>query len=132
MLGDVFLGYFAFAPLTLIAKGLEGLLVGLVADPLNRKRRLEWRDFVGVGVGGAAMVLTYFLGEFLFFGGVGAALGEIPANLIQISGGALIAIAVIASIRKNLLNNSPIIRATLYRGPPQPSRESSPNVINTP
>src|SRR4030043_11322 len=71
MLGDVILGYLPFAPLTLLAKGLEGFVVGLVADPKNRLRRLEWRDFIGVGIGGAAMVLIYFIGELLFFGGVG-------------------------------------------------------------
>ncbi len=80
MLGDVILGYSEFAPLTLLAKGLEGLLVGLIADPRNRQRRLEWRDFAGAGTGGVAMILIYFTGESLFFGGIGAALGEIPAN----------------------------------------------------
>ncbi len=126
MLGDVFLGYFAFAPLTLIAKGLEGLLVGLVADPRNRQRRLEWRDAAGVGIGGTAMVITYFTGECLFFGGVGAALGEIPANLIQICGGAIIALVVILSIRKNLLASSPLIRTTFFPSTVPPARETLP------
>ncbi len=126
MLGDVLLGYYAFAPLTLLAKGLEGLLVGLIADPRNRQRRLEWRDFAGVGAGGAAMVLMYFTGEYLFFGGVGAALGEIPANLIQIGGGVLIALAVTMSIRKNLLAGSSILRTTFFPNVVQVERGNAP------
>jgi len=128
MLGDIITGYSYFAPLTLLAKGLEGFLVGLVANPRAQRGRVGWQDFVGVVPGGAAMILTYFFGEMQFFGGIGAALDELPGNFIQIAGGTAIALAAIVAVRYYLFTNYPLLRSTFFAAPPtsEPARVQPP------
>jgi len=82
-LADIIGGYPIFAPLTFLAKGLEGLLVGLAKD---RKGFLFYL-FPVFGV--LTMVAVYFLG-FTFiraYGGIGMAISEVFPNLIQAGGG---------------------------------------------
>lgn len=82
---DLLLGFGSFAPLTLVAHGALGLLVGLVG----------WRKGIGAMLvawvaGGLALVGLYFLGEVLFYGlGAPVALAEAPVNLLQVSLGVL-------------------------------------------
>jgi len=114
MLGDVITGYFQYAPLTLVVKGLEGFLAGLVSNPRNCQNRLGWRDFAGVIFGGLEMVSGYFLGEFFIIGVGFASLGEVPGNFIQIGVGALIALAVAASVRKGALETYPQLQTTFF------------------
>jgi len=81
-LADVIGGFPIFAPITLIAKGLEGLITGFAK---NRKGFLHYL-FPACGV--LTMVLVYFIGETLMPQmGIGAALVELPSNLIQAGGG---------------------------------------------
>ena len=84
-LADLLLGYASFAPLTLLAHGSLGFLVGLIGW---RKGALQM--IVGWIVGGLALVSVYFLGETTVYGlGFQAALVEAPINLVQVSLGVL-------------------------------------------
>ncbi len=56
---DVLLGYGYFAPITLVTKGTEGLVAGLVGGRSNKK---AWALGLGVAAGGVCMVTGYFLG----------------------------------------------------------------------
>ncbi len=131
MLADL-IGYPEFAPLTLIAKGLEGFLVGILANPRRRQNRVEWQDFLGVGVGGMEMVGTYFLGEVFFYGGMGYALSELPGNaILQFGGGAIISLALVTALRKVLLENYPIIRTTFFPRSQNIERGSPPHATHS-
>ena len=55
-ISDVASGYAYFAPFTLIIKGAEGLIAGLISNRLSRKR-----DIIAVVVAGVEMVSGYFL-----------------------------------------------------------------------
>ncbi|MCF2141091.1 MAG: ECF transporter S component [Candidatus Lokiarchaeota archaeon] len=96
-LADVFLGYFSFAPITLIVKGLEGFFVGWVYDKIRKNPNKAKRfgiKFIAILCGAPFMVGGYFLAEFFIFNlGWGAAAELIP-NLIQVGMGALIAIPI--------------------------------------
>lgn len=82
---DVLGGFVLFAPLTLVAKGLEGALAGKAA---RHRGRTRW---VWAGLGGAAMVATYFTGEALMPNiGLQGALAELLPNLIQAAGGVIL------------------------------------------
>lgn len=82
---DLLLGFGSFAPLTLVAHGTLGLLVGLI----GWKRGLRYQVLAWV-LGGLALVGLYFLGEVLIFRlGVPVALAEVPINLLQVSLGVL-------------------------------------------
>ncbi len=75
-LADIIGGFFIFAPVTLIAKGLEGFIAGILA-----KSRLK---YFTLPLAGFAMMSVYFLAEIFLPGmGIGAALSELPFNLIQ-------------------------------------------------
>lgn len=81
-LADIIGGFPIFAPLTLLAKGLEGLFSGFA------KNRTGFFFFLFPAIGVLLMVLIYFIGEtFMPQIGIGGALAEIPSNLFQAAGG---------------------------------------------
>jgi uncharacterized membrane protein len=85
MTADLILGFASFAPLSLVAHGALGLLVGLIGwkQPLGRMA-LGWL------AGGLALVALYFLGESTVYQlGVSVALAEVPLNALQVSLGVL-------------------------------------------
>ncbi len=79
-IADLLGGFVSFAPLTLIAHGSTGLLVGW----------LGWRKgtpgmVLGWVVGGLAQVAMYFVGEATVYGaGVAGAAAELVGNLVQV------------------------------------------------
>ncbi len=94
-LADLIGGFFIFAPITLIAKGLEGFLAGVIGQTKIK--------LVLLPLAGFSMVAIYFTGELFLPGmGFGAALGEIPFNIIQAVvgafGGYLVYMAVIKAL----------------------------------
>ncbi|MGV9171452.1 MAG: ECF transporter S component [Promethearchaeia archaeon] len=107
MFADLFLGYTLYAPATLLIKGLEGLLVGFIANPKQKQKRVDVRDILGVIIGGLIMVAGYFLYEGMLFG-LNVALIEVFLNgLIQFGVGALIALIFILTARENILESIP-------------------------
>lgn len=87
-LADIASGQFAkFAPLTLLAHGALGFLVGYIGWSKDWARMIA-----GWIAGGLALVAIYFVGEALvadLYGGLPAALGELPFNLFQVGLGLL-------------------------------------------
>ncbi|WP_456368648.1 ECF transporter S component [Thermococcus sp.] len=94
-LGDVIGGYPGWAPVTLVVKGIEGLVVGYIAKKVDGTVGL----IVGGIIGGLLMVLGYFLFEAYAFG-VPAALTEVPGNLLQAVTGVLVGAPLTDAIRK--------------------------------
>ncbi|MHA2281348.1 MAG: ECF transporter S component [Promethearchaeota archaeon] len=106
-LADVILGYTIYAPATLIIKGLEGFLVGLIADPKKIDSRLKSRDLFAVIIGGITMAYGYFLYEIFLFGIPGAVYELLLNGVIQFGLGGIIAIVFIITTRKNITDNLP-------------------------
>ena len=114
MFADLFLGFTVYAPATLIIKGLEGLVVGIIADPKGKTSRLHYRDIIGVIVGGLIMVIGYFLYEIILWG-IEIALVEIFLNgLIQFGLGSFIAIFFVYAARKNITFALPSVFEKIY------------------
>ena len=92
---DLMTGSYLFAPITLIVKGLEGYVVGRIANGNRRGRML-----IALGTGVFIMVAGYFMAEATILSlfdstfGIGAAIVELPVNLLQ--GGISIVIARVA------------------------------------
>jgi len=104
-LSDVYLGFAHFAPGTLIIKGLEGAIVGLLNIKLkNRIQNTSLRAIISVLIGGSVMVLGYFLYENLlavFIPGLEIyALIEVPFNIAQMLIGLVIAIPIVHTIQR--------------------------------
>ncbi len=79
---DILLGSGIYAPITLVAKGAEGYVAGVI----GRLRGGQlWAVVAGIAVGGLCMITTYFVGELLVLNvGLGKALAEVPINVAQV------------------------------------------------
>lgn len=106
-LADILLGYTIYAPGTLIIKGLEGFIVGIIANPKKYYKKINYRDILAVIAGGLLMVYGYFLYE-VFVYGYAAAVYELFLNgIIQFGLGGLIALIFISTARKTIIDNLP-------------------------
>jgi len=86
---------------TLIIKGLEGLLAGLIT---NKKQ--IYRDIMAVIIAGVEMVFGYFIVDWLILQiGWASALGAIPFNIMQIILGGIIGIPIAYLLRRRLPKN---------------------------
>jgi uncharacterized membrane protein len=104
-LSDVYLGFAYFAPGTLIIKGAEGAIVGLLNIKLKHRIQNDLlRAVISVLIGGSVMVLGYFLYENLlavFIPGLAIyALFEIPFNMAQMLIGLVIAISIVHTVQR--------------------------------
>lgn len=90
MLADVLLGYAAYAPGTLIIKGLMALCAAQLMGALRSKTRAGL--IVGALAGEAIMILGYFAYEGLILGYGLAAAASIPGNAIQGTAGMIVSI----------------------------------------
>ena len=91
-----FIGFPIFVVPTLVIKGLEGLIAGLVT---NKKK--VYRDVLAVVVAGIEMISGYFLVE-LYLWGLGGALAEVPANIAQIAVGGIVGVPIALVLRRRL------------------------------
>lgn len=95
-LADLLGGYSQFAWLSLLAHGLEGLFIGLLA---SNRRALP--AMIVAWLAGAVMMMTgYLLGEGLVLTGFPAALAELPFNLLQAVVGAIVGIPLVIAVRR--------------------------------
>ena len=85
-----------FALPTLVIKGLEGLLAGLITN-----KKSLYRDIFAVVGAGAEMIIGYFLVEWYMWG-VGGALAEVLPNIAQIAIGGIVGIPVALVLRRRL------------------------------
>jgi uncharacterized membrane protein len=114
-LADILLGFPIWAPATLIIKGLEGFIVGLISNPRIIKNWRSIYDITATIIGGSVMVSGYFIVEaFIFNLGIGTALGELPGNLFQFGFGAISSIILIVVLRLSILNSTPTIFEKLF------------------
>ncbi len=99
-LSDAFLGYGLFAPGTFFIKGGEGIIVGFLNTNLRRRiSNLTICASIAVAVGGAEMVIGYFLYELLVIGyPFAVALAEVPFNIVQMLIGLIVAIPVMHAV----------------------------------
>ena len=96
-LADWLGGYAHWAPFTLVIKGLEGFLVGLIATRAKGSQGI--RTLLAAISGGVSVVAGYFLVEFALYGG-GAAQIAAFANAIQALCGMAAGVAAATALRK--------------------------------
>ena len=110
-LSDLLGGFGIFAPFTLVIKGLEGLLAGLISHRRFAGSTVKgWSvsSVLGWVIGSVAMVGGYFLAESFFiallFGssqdtGIAAASAEVPFNILQVVSGGIVGIPISVALR---------------------------------
>jgi energy-coupling factor transport system substrate-specific component len=101
-LADLSLGYAAFAPLTFLAHGLQGLVAGWLV--VHGRGSLTQRMLIAWLAGTVTMAGIYFVGEYygaaLGWGGPVQAVTELPFNLLQNVAGAIVAIPLSLLVRR--------------------------------
>ncbi len=108
-LADLAYGSFIFVPITFIVKGLEGYIVGVIANKNSDKAPSNIRRIISVVVGALVMVVGYFIFELTVIRLIDKSLAftaivaELPGNLIQGAISAIVAYAFIAVIDKSNL-----------------------------
>jgi len=101
---DLIGGYAIYAPGTLVIHGLQAVAIAYLGQ-----RRKTWMMFVAAAVGGLIVVGGYFLYQWLILRlGIGAALVEVPANILQASVG-LVGVPLYVLVRRAY---PPLIRWT--------------------
>ncbi|MGI6379937.1 MAG: ECF transporter S component [Anaerolineae bacterium] len=93
-LADLLGGYAQFAPITLLAHGLQGLLAGIIGRKATMPALL-----LGWAAGAVAMIGVYFVGEIPLLG-IGPALAEIVPNVFQTLAGGVVGIPLYLAVRR--------------------------------
>ncbi len=98
-LSDMMGGYLFFAPFTFVIKGCEGLVAGYVGGRLTdadtKRITLAW------ALGGACVVIGYFVVEAVFFG-VSTAAVEVPVNTLQVIVAGVVGVPVSKALRTRM------------------------------
>ncbi|MFB6069565.1 MAG: ECF transporter S component [Halanaeroarchaeum sp.] len=93
---DVILGYLPYAPITLVAKGVEGYVVGRFSGESTRSK------VIAVAAGAPFMIVAYFLARWYFEGLPLAIAQELPIDLVQAVVGAAIAIPLAQALQSRV------------------------------
>lgn len=96
-LADILLGWAVYAPITLVVKGMEGFVTGLLLETAWGKKK----NYIPLFIGAAVMATGYCLAE-VFLYGHSVALVNLPGNAMQSGFGAISAIILWKVIRKRI------------------------------
>lgn len=98
---DLISGYSQWAPISLLAHGLQGLAAGLIASISWRGSKATFNLFwlIAAVVGTIVMAGGYLIAQILMLG-LGAALFELPWNLLQNLIGVVGAVPLTIAVRK--------------------------------
>jgi uncharacterized membrane protein len=94
-LADIVGGFPLWAPFSLVIHGLQGLVVGWMSRRWQGAKGLVLSALVG----GMIVVIGY-LAAGILLSGVGAAVGELPLNVIQVSAGAVVGVPLFVAVRQ--------------------------------
>lgn len=100
---DLFSGWVIWAPITFIARGLQGYIVGRIAWSLGKKGLSIRLNLVAVFVSTPVMIACYYFGEALIFNSLIVPIASIPGDIIQNLIGVIIAIPVVKLLAKTSL-----------------------------
>ena len=101
-LADIIAGYPQFAIITLLIKGIMGLVVGFAMSKLPKKMLYR---VLSMSIGAVIMIVGYFVAT-IFLYGIAAAFTETLFNLIQAVTGVILGTLIIEALRKvNGINN---------------------------
>ena len=99
-LADILGGYPQWALWTLIIKGIEALIVSVIAGALKLKRgRISVLQITSFTLATAWMVFGYFIAETIMYDQK-VALVEVPANIIQALGSVVLATLLLPLFQK--------------------------------
>lgn len=97
---DLVGGWVLWAPITIVARGLQGYIVGRIAWSNGRKGNSMAFNLIATIVSIPFMIAVYFIGEGILYGNWIAPFASIPGDLVQNILGMIIAIPVCTMLKK--------------------------------
>lgn len=97
---DIMGGWLLWAPITIVARGLQGFIVGKIAWSNGRKGSSLALNITATIVSIPFMIAVYYLGEVILYGNWIVPLTSIPGDLLQNALGMIIAIPVCVALKK--------------------------------
>jgi uncharacterized membrane protein len=94
-LADITSGYPQWAIFSFLIHGLQGWVAGWMSR--------RWPGTAGLllsAVVGSVIVVAGYLAAGMLLSGVGAALGELPLNIVQVAAGAVVGLLLFAAVRR--------------------------------
>ncbi|HSH36743.1 ECF transporter S component [Schnuerera sp.] len=93
-MADLLLGYFHYAPITFIVKGLEGYIAGtLLETKIGSKKPI-----IATSIAGIFMAFGYFIPEIFMYGK--GAIASIPGNIMQGLLGAVTSVVLYGALKR--------------------------------
>lgn len=97
---DLVSGWTLWAPITIVARGLQGYLVGRIAWSNGREGNSVSFNILAAIVSIPLMLAVYYVGEAIIFGNFVVPAASIPGNIVQNVVGILVAIPVAIALKK--------------------------------
>lgn len=97
---DLVSGWTAWAPISFVARGLQGFIVGYIAWYAGRMGGSKTFNIIAAVASIPVMIAVYYIGEAIIFSSFIIPAASIPGNLVQNSVGLLIAIPVVIALKK--------------------------------
>lgn len=97
---DMVGGWLIWAPITIVARGLQGFIVGKIAWAKGRKGGSLALNIVAMVVSMPIMMAVYYIGEVFLYNNWVAPLASIPGDIVQNMLGLAIAIPVCLLLKK--------------------------------
>lgn len=91
---DVVGGWLIWAPITLVARGLQGWIVGTIAWSGDKQGASTLRNVIAMTISMPLMAAVYYVGEVVLYGSWIAPLASIPGDAMQSILGIIVAIPV--------------------------------------
>ena len=97
---DIVGGWLLWAPITIVARGLQGFIVGKIAWSNGRKGSSLALNVIATIVSIPFMIAVYYFGEVILYGNWIVPLTSIPGDLLQNALGMIIALPVCVALKK--------------------------------
>lgn len=97
---DVVSGWQLWAPITIVARGLQGYIVGQIAWSAGRMGNSKSFNIIAAIASVPVMLVVYYIGEAIIFGSFIIPAASIPGNLVQNAVGLIVAIPVVIALKK--------------------------------
>ncbi|MCY9139794.1 ECF transporter S component [Peribacillus frigoritolerans] len=97
---DIVGGWTLWAPITIVARGLQGYIVGKIAWSMGRNGTSNAFNVIATIVSIPFMIAVYYIGEGILYGNWIAPLASIPGDLVQNILGIIVAVPVCVALKK--------------------------------
>jgi uncharacterized membrane protein len=97
---DLVSGWTLWAPISFLARGLQGYLVGKIAWSNGRNGGSVGFNILAAVISVPFMLAIYYVGEAIIFGNFVVPAASIPGNIVQNAVGLIVAIPVAIALKK--------------------------------